>query len=404
MAECRTGSERRERVVALLRDMVRIRTDRSETDLIYYLSQRFDRLGIPYSRRAISEGEAGRGNITARWGEGPRSLVFNSHLDTVSPGDPEEWTHPPFDAVISGGSLFGRGAADAKGPLAAMIAALESLVLSGREPGGSLVLMAVGCEESKGRGTAAEVEAGFAADAAVIGEPTGLDVAVSHKGVLRARITVHGRAAHASAPRSGLNAIAGMAPVVSALERLGDRLAERQDRLLGKATIAVTEIEGGIGCNVVPPACSVILDRRLLPGESPKAAMEEIERTVHGTIGPGSDFRTEVEVISTAEASGTPESSPIVTASLRCRDAELPESGRRPATGFPACCDMWHIRNRTDVPTVVMGPGSLEQAHTVDEHIPLDELERAAAVYERLAREWLAGKWLGSSGDQLAGP
>jgi acetylornithine deacetylase/succinyl-diaminopimelate desuccinylase family protein len=367
---------------ALLQDLVRIPSHESEAAVVDLLCRRFREKGIPHETRVVGPRGPGRANFIASWGRGPRSLILNSHMDTVAPGEPGGWTSPPFGAEVRGGLLYGRGSADAKGPLAAMIVAFESIVGSHPDLAGKLILTAVSYEEESGLGTAAEVEAGTRADAAVVGEPTDLRVCTAHKGVLRLRVTARGKAAHASEPWEGANAISRMAPVIAGLDDLASRLGARRDPLLGPATLVVTMIEGGIGRNVVPPSCSLLVDRRLLPGESASQARAEVQ-AVTEPLGCG------VEQFSLAEASSTAPQSPIVERALEARTAVIGEASM--AEGFGACCDMWHLANRGAIPTVIFGPGSLSQAHKTDEHVAVADVERAVAVYRRLALDWLAG-------------
>ncbi len=368
-------------VVALLEELVRIPSHDTEGAVVDLLCRRFRGLGIACRTRMI--GPTGRANVAAAWGSGDRSLIFNSHMDTVAPGDPGGWRVPPFAAEIRDGRLYGRGAADAKGPLAAMIVAFESIVRSHPRLPGRLVLTAVACEEDSGLGTQAEVDAGTRADAAVVGEPTDLRVCVAHKGVLRLRVTARGKAAHASEPWEGANAISAMAGVIAALDQLGARIEMRRDPLLGPATLVMTMIEGGIGRNVVPPACSVLLDRRLLPGEDAAAARAEVEAVA-------SPLGCRVEQVSLAEAASTPADAPIAVAALGARSHTLGQPSQ--AEGFGACCDMGHLVNRGAIPTVILGPGSLSQAHKTDEHIEISQLELAVDLYRRLALDWLEGR------------
>jgi succinyl-diaminopimelate desuccinylase len=368
------------KVVALLSDLVRIPSHENEGEVVDFLVRRFRGAGIPCTIRPV--GPAGRANVIATWGGGPRSLILNSHMDTVAPGDDASWSSPPFAAAVRDGLLYGRGSADAKGPLAAMIVAFESIVRSDPALPGRLILTAVSYEEESGRGTAAEVGAGTTADAAIVGEPTDLRVCVAHKGVLRVRVTTSGRSAHASEPWEGDNAISRMAPVIAALDSLATRVSERRDPLLGPATLAATLIEGGIGRNVVPPRCGLVLDRRLLPGETAAEARAGIERVAAA-------FDAAVEPLSLAEGAATPPDAPIVRAALAARDAVL--GGRSSAAGFGACCDMGHLADRGRIPTVILGPGSLSQAHKADEHVVIEEVVRAVEIYRSLALSWLAG-------------
>ncbi|MGQ9630509.1 MAG: M20 family metallopeptidase [bacterium] len=375
----------RKGAVDILRDLVRIPSYESEADVVDYLSKRYESLGIPHRTRRVAEG--GRANITATWGEGERSLILNGHMDTVSPGDLGEWHLPPFGGEVSEGRMYGRGTSDAKGSLAAMVSALEAIVRSGTPLRGKLTLMAVACEEVDGVGTREEVLGGTTADAAIVGEPTGLSVHIAHKGVLRLEIKALGRAAHASNPREGINAISKMTKAIMALDELAEEISQREDPLLGRATLAVTTIEGGLARNVIPPTCTIAIDRRLIPSESPEDAQREIEGVLKRLGAEDREFRAEVRVVSSADAASTPADGEIVEVALRSREEIL--GGPSRVGGFNACCDMWHLANRGKIPTVILGPGDLALAHKTNEYIEIGELEKAAEIYTRIALNWL---------------
>ena len=361
--------------LSILADLIGIPSVEREAEVASYLASRFDDLSIPY---AITEiGGEGRCNITAVWGEGRPAVILNSHMDTVPAGDAVLWTGDPFVPRTLEGRLYGRGACDAKGPLAAMVAAVERIVRSGRNPGGRIVLMAVGAEETAGRGTEIEVEKGVEADAAVVGEPTDLRVCVCHKGVLRLRLRTRGRAVHASEPWNGANAVTAMAPVVTAMDELAGRISARRHPLLGRASLAVTTIRGGTARNVVPPSCKAGLDRRLLPEEDVELAEAEI-RSVAEPLG------AEVDRELVAEAAETPAAESVVRRALEARRAVLGDAGA--PEGFTACCDMRFLTNQARVPAIILGPGSIAQAHNADEYVSIGQLEAAARVYEALIR------------------
>ncbi len=386
-------------VVRLLQDLVRIPSHESEGEVVRYLSKRFEALGIACTTRQVGDG--GRDNFIATWGGGKSgrqehdspSLIFNSHIDTVSPGDAEEWDQGPFSGDLvegtkgSGDRIYGRGAADAKGPLAAMIAAFESIVRAEPPLQGRLILTAVAFEETQGLGTQAEVFGGTKADAAIVGEPTGLELHIAHKGVARIDVTTMGKPAHASEPWEGTNAISKMGKVLLALDELSETVSSKRDPLLGKATLAVTRIDGGIGLNVVPPQCKISLDRRLLPSENPEQAQKEIDSVLRRLEADDPSLKAETSLFSAAEAAATPEEASIVKAALRSRTEVLGTPSK--AGGFAACCDMWHLKNQGGIPTVIIGPGKLKMAHKRDEYIEVSELEQAVEIYRNIALRWL---------------
>lgn len=372
------------KAVRILQDLVRIRSDEKEAGVVSYLAERFSARSIPFSITEVRG--AKRPNIIATWGSGEPSLILNGHTDTVSVGNPDDWHQDPFGGKIVNGRMYGRGAADAKGPLAAMIAAYETASEQLVPGHGRLVLMAVAMEETLGAGTEAAVRSGVRAQAAVVGEPTDMEVLTAHKGVYRANIATHGRAAHASRPMEGSNAIVAMSGVIDALEALSARVRSRSDPLVGTASLAITLIRGGIARNVIPPTCTISIDRRFLPHENPDEVRTEIAGTVAATQAQHGN-EVSIESVSIAEAAKTPPNEPIVAAALSAREAVLGSASE--PKGFPACCDMWHLRNQGGIPTVILGPGSLSEAHAVDESIPVADVERATDVYLRIIRDRL---------------
>jgi acetylornithine deacetylase/succinyl-diaminopimelate desuccinylase family protein len=327
-------------------------------------------------------------NVLARlrFGDGPR-LVFNSHLDVVDPSS-QDWGTPPYEPVVRDGHMIGRGTCDAKGSLVAMLRAMERLAARPSGLTGEILLTAVMGEEAGGLGSAHLVAEGLRADAAVVGEPTGLTVARAHKGTYMKRLRFRGRAAHSASPWLGRNAVADAAAFVTACEEETARLAAFPHEALGPATMTVTVLSGGALQNTVPDEATLIVDRRLVPGET----HEDCDRRLAAMLDdlraarPGMDV-AEPEVVVATVPSETAAGEPVVAAAL----AALGDAGRPAdrATGFNAGCDMSKLVG-AGIPTVICGPGSLAQAHRPDESVPLDELVDAVGVYEGIARRLLA--------------
>ncbi|MGI6037212.1 MAG: M20 family metallopeptidase [Limnochordia bacterium] len=366
--------------VEILTDLVAFPTYNDIEQAAEYIYGRLAPLGV-HCRIVKRDGKTKY--VVAEMGQGEPSLIFNGHIDTVPPGDEEGWSRPPFGALQEEGRLWGRGSADAKGPLAAQIAAFESLV--GKLPGGRLVLLAVGEEETGGYGTQAALEDGIRAQACVVGEPTGLEIHLAHKGVLRATITVQGKAAHASTPQLGRNAVMGMAKILPALQELHKELAQRWEKFTGTPSLVVTTICGGEAENVVPESCSITLDRRLIPGENGQEAWRELEKVVEEARVRGLDVS--LQHLKTIPPAYTPPEAAIIEAAQTSGEAAL---GRRPRLeGFNACSDMTYF-NLEEIPTFIFGPGEITVAHQVDESVPVDQVKEAAAFYRQLAYTWLA--------------
>jgi acetylornithine deacetylase/succinyl-diaminopimelate desuccinylase-like protein len=233
-----------------------------------YLEGFFRELGVPYERQAVAPG---RDNIVARC-EIPgarRTLMFEAHQDTV-PVD--GMTIEPFAARIENGRLYGRGACDIKGGMAAMLAAFARLVKEKPRGASNLIMACTVDEEHTFLGVQELVKRGVQADAAVVAEPTQLNIVHAHKGVARWKLWTTGRSCHSSSPEKGINAIYRMGKVLVAIDTFAERLrASAPDPLLGPPTISVGRIDGGSSVNTVPDRCQVEIDRRIIPGEKPAA-------------------------------------------------------------------------------------------------------------------------------------
>ena len=208
-----------------------------------------------------------RANVIGEIGEGEKALLLNGHLDVVPAVG--EWSSDPFVMTERDGKFFGRGTADMKGPIAAMMAAMKwHLENTERLPG--RVKMAFDADEELGTiGIHKLLEEDHDQYlGAVIGEPSMLEVCVTHKGLIRMRVNLHGKGAHASTPKAGVNSIEKAADAIIALRAANEELGQKEHPLLPRRTLTVTMIEGGEKENVIPSYCSFLLDIRPFPGDT----------------------------------------------------------------------------------------------------------------------------------------
>jgi acetylornithine deacetylase len=326
--------------------------------------------------------EPGRDNvsITLAGGNGP-GVLFLGHTDVVPVGD--GWTTDPYGGVVKDGRIYGRGASDMKGGLAAVLVALAALRGVGLT--GSVELAAVVDEEETGKGIRAYVDhARRASKAAFLGcitaEPTDLQTIIAARGDSYLRVAIHGRACHAGNPDDGANAIYGAAAVVAEIERLHAELAADPHPLLGPATWSVGQINGGTGGSIVPADCVIVADRRLLPGESPAAVLDDLRSRVAALRLEDRGLSVELEMPMEMPAFETAADSELVRVVEAARvDAGGPEL---PLAGWTAACDGGYVARDLDVPVVVLGPGSVTtQAHRADESVAIPELIAAARAY-----------------------
>jgi putative selenium metabolism hydrolase len=339
------------------------------------------------------------GNVVGRVGRGTGPcLLFNAHMDTVGVGDPAAWTHDPFGAEIVNGDLFGRGAADMKGPLASLVYGIKALKESGVELAGDVYVVGV-VQEEPCEGYAMRVlveEERVRPDWVVLAEPSDLKVSRGQRGRMEMQVTVQGRSCHASMPDYGENAIYGAARIIFSLELLSDMLAE--DAFLGKGTLAVTHIENTAASkNVIPDSCTFVIDRRLTLGETEAKALAEVEGVI---AREGMRAKVHLAEFDYTSYTGyrcqekehypawvTPEAHTLVQATVKVvREV----TGERPAIGkWDFSTDGVYTMGVAGIPTVGLGPGEETQAHTADEHICLTDCYTAAQIYAHLAVEML---------------
>jgi acetylornithine deacetylase len=303
-------------------------------------------------------------------------------------------TIDPFAGEVRDGRLYGRGACDVKGGMAAMIAAVARLAKE-RPPGMPTIVLACTVNEECGfSGARALVElcrgqAGSLLprrpDAAVVAEPTELDVVVAHKGVVRWRCYARGRAAHSAHPEQGENAIYKMGRALTGLQQYQNEIVGtlRVHPLCGRPTLSVGTIEGGVGVNVVPDHCVIQIDRRLLPGESPEIAIRHVAEYLKQQTGLALEHDPPfMQGLPLSDEQNGP-----LAERLSAVVAEVTGQCRRTAVAYATDAAFFAAAG---IPTVVCGPGSIRQAHTVDEWISLEQLELATEIYYRFGREWLA--------------
>jgi acetylornithine deacetylase len=340
-----------------------------------YLEEFFKGLGVPCERQAVAPL---RDNLVARC-ELPgarRTVLLEAHQDTV-PTD--HMTIDPFAARVENGRLYGRGACDIKGGMASMLAAF-SRVAHERPRGAANVVMACSVdEEYTFTGVAQLVKRGLKADAAVVAEPTDLNIVNTHKGGVGWHLNTPGRSCHSSRPDQGVNAIYRMGHLLVAIERYARELqAGRSDPVLGPPTLSVGLIQGGTSHNTVPDRCRIELDRRVIPGEDPHAAPDQLVAYLRERAGI--DFPFESETPWKTKGPLSPAGSEDLVRRLGAAIDSVTGSHR--VMGVPYGTDASTLAEG-GIPSVVFGPGDIGKAHTCDEWVPLAEVEQAAEILFR---------------------
>ena len=320
---------------------------------------------------------------------GGRRIVLSGHLDVVPPGDPATWTADPWGGEIRDGRLYGRGACDMKGGVAAILGAVRALVASGDAArlSGEVVVALVPGEEDGGQGTLAAIRAGATGDLAIITEPSNLDIVVAHAGAITFRLTVPGRAAHASQRREGVSALDNLYVLLNALEADETaRNAAETDPLMTVLGLPYPTIVGKVAGG---EWASTVLDRVVAEGrygvrlgQSPADAGADLRRAIDAANAADPFLRDRpatLEIVGGQFGSGrVPSDHPLP---VGLADVAEAVSGHRPALlGEPYGADMRLFINEGGTPCVMYGPGDVKVAHSADENVPIDEVEECARV------------------------
>lgn len=380
--------------IALLKDLIAIPSvnpmgrdvsgpEYFETRVTEYLLNYLKRLNVPFEKTEIAPG---RSNVIARLDspKATKTVVLDAHQDTV-PID--GMTIDPFDPVERDGRIYGRGSCDVKGGMASMIAAFTRLCEKRPANLPNVVLSLTCDEESTSIGINHLTESWTnpstkyrlcpeQPDAAIVAEPTSLDLVVAHRGATRWKLRTSGRACHSSRPSEGINAIYRMAKVVNCLEEFASWLPGSRPAhpLCGPATLSVGLIAGGSSVNVVPDGCVIEIDRRVIPGEDRFEVIQEIDAYLKKKL----DFEiTHDKPYCASPPLPDKDNGPLAEQMLKSIASVV--SGKQ-RIGVPYGTHASRFA-QVGVPSVVFGPGDIAQAHTKDEWIETVQLEQAADVY-----------------------
>lgn len=332
---------------------------------------------------------------------GGRSLILNGHLDTVRCEPLERWTRDPWTPAVEGDRLYGRGACDMKGGIAAALAAVEAIVRSGVELGGDLHVQIAPDEETTGMGTVALLRRGERADACLVPEPSSFQVYAAYRGILYGTVTVAGRPAHAEIPQphhsegGGVNAIDAMRKVLDAFDALNAEWEGRPDKrhaLLSTPRIFPTRIAGGEFIASLPGACTLDFDLTYLPGEAePGGWGGNVRREVQEHLARAFDadpwlreHRPEVRWTQDYPAAETPLDTAFGAALCAASAAQGVETA---IAGFDTWADAATYLLE-GVPAYCYGPGAIERAHMIDEWVSVAELRTCSAVIARVIAGW----------------
>jgi len=382
----------KEPLLSFLQDIIRIPSPSTkERGVVERVAEEMRRVG--FAEVFIDE----VGNVVGRIGSGGgKRLLYDAHTDTVGIGNPAAWSRDPYGAEIEGGVLYGRGTADNKGALAAMIYGAKSLIDTDLDLAGDLYVVGTVQEEDCEGYAVGLFCRKLKPHAVLLGEPTNLQIARGQRGRIMLIVTTHGRSCHASTPELGVNAIYAMNKVVARVEALNSNLA--QHPFLGPGSIAVTRIEGeGASLNVVPDTCRAYLDRRLTWGEDEELALTQLREIIHEE---GVEAQVETLVYESRSHTGYPcrqkkyfpawlleEEHPLVQMGAWTVKRTL---GYEPQViGWRFSTDGVATKGELGIPTIGFGPGEESHCHTTEDQVKVEDLVKAARVYAQLALEFL---------------
>lgn len=310
-------------------------------------------------------------------------LLFESHADTV---DVNNMTVNPFIAEVIDGRLYGRGACDTKGSGASMLWALRRFSQGADKPN-NIALLFVTDEEISKTGANSFVgtqlpQLPWKPVGVIVGEPTMCKVIVAHNGVLRWKIRTKGYAAHSSNPANGRSAISAMAKLILEFERIYCAETNAIHPLTGRSACSINTINGGSAVNIIPSNCEIEMDRRILPGEDPFEVRKSIQAVLEGISLADSSIEIET-------------SEPFIDFPLDpLSNVEFAAQISKSLDSLDFAAELFGVAYGTDASTysiaglsaVVIGPGSIDQAHTKDEWIELQELDKAVVIYEQFMK------------------
>lgn len=375
-------SEHNMNTTEILRHLVGFDTTshKSNIAIIDWIDDYFQQLGISTTR--IPNADGSKENILATIGPaGDNGLVLSGHTDVVPVAD-QHWTSDPFTLVERDGKLYGRGTCDMKGFVACALAKVPAM--SAADLARPIHIALSYDEETGCFGVPSLIEQLPPAAAVIVGEPTHIGVVDNHKGVWAERVTCYGVSAHSSVPEMGVNAIQYAARALSEVERLGQKLREQivkiNDSVSTSATVNIGHIQGGTAHNIVADKCSFVWQLRCAPGQNPQPIVADL----HGA------FATLASEMQQHDARCRIDCEPLIEVppfnadnNLEARDLALKLTGETQAYGVGYCTEAGFFAGK-QYPTVVCGPGHIDQAHKPDEFIALSQLHKYEEFLDKL--------------------
>ena len=367
----------------LLKQLIQAETtaDKGELAAAEIISAELSRFAI---ESRIESWDKTRANITAHVKSSGQkgALLFASHLDVVPAGD-ANWSNPPFTAVESDGRIYGRGSADMKGGIAAIVTAISRIVDAGTKLHGDIILLGAAGEETDSCGARRFVRdpatlPGLAG--AVITEPTDFKIITAHRGIFWLKVQTFGRSAHSSTPHLGVNAITSMRAVLNELQNF--KIPFEPHKLLGQCSMSINTIAGGEAMNIVPDNCKIQVDIRTVPGQNEQDIIDDLKKIFAELKQKNPQFDAAVSIIRQVGALETDSGCDFVKAF--CSAVGINETT---AVGFTT--DGPYFAS-LGVPVVIFGPGKPNLAHQPDEYIDISDVEKGVEYYKNIILKFLS--------------
>ena len=408
-------------LVQLTQDLIRIpsvrRQEQGEQKVALYLSRLLEGIGLDVVVEVVEPGSPNVIAVLHGESEGP-CLMFECHTDVVTEGDPSEWKYGPFDGRLAGNRIYGRGACDTKGNLAAAVMAIQAINQSDIHFKGKILLGILVDEEGMMTGVKHFIRQGWASGihAAIICEPVDNHLCITQKGALRAELITNGKMSHGAMPLAGLNPIPPMISILEKMKQLEEEEIERlgKDVFLGYPSITPTVLQapgrGEPQLNVIPYQCRALLDIRTVPGQSHEALkkqledivkeeersvnasldsgpLKEIRETLEKGLSKGISFQSKLNVFEDRPWTRTSRDERIVQAvskAIRSITGEEPTYG-----GVLGATDGTFLSAWAGIPIVTIGAGKWMIPHQKDEWVSVEDLELTAKIYAASALEFL---------------
>lgn len=369
-----------EEVIEVLRELIRRPSQNppgNEKAVAEYIYKTMKDWG--YQPKYVYKPEPERPSVVAmhKGTKGKPRLVLNGHIDVVPEGNLDGWSVPPFEGNVKEGRIYGRGACDMKGGIAAAMIAAKVIKESGVKLRGNLILQFAMGEETGEAGTKSLLDEGFGGDWGIVLEPTDLKVMTAEKGLAWYHFNVKGKPTHGSRPHQGINAIYNAAKLISAMQEYHEEIGKRTHPLCGKDVCSVTMIKGGTKENIIPESCWLALDRRIIPGETVEQVDSEIKAIIKRLTEKDPEFKCDFERVMLYESAEIPVDHKLAEV-VRKNVKEVTGVVPAPA-GILASTDQRNFINDAGIPAISWGPG-WGKSHELDEYVEISQVVDCAKV------------------------